>query len=247
MLLTYILVLVIVFIASLVRSTLGFGESLIAVPLLLFIIPAQIAVPLSVLLSIIISIFIIKQDFKAIDFHSVKFLLLYSLIGIPLGIMLLLVGNERIIKAGLGVFIILYAAYSIFGRNPKTLKKDNHLWLLICGLLAGIFGGAYGLNGPPLILYGNMRQWSAAKFRATLQPIFLTAGIISCIGYGAKGLLTNKVLIYFGLSLIIMTPTISLGRKISERIKDKTFFTYVYWALAVIGVTLIISSISKSF
>ena len=42
----------IVFIATLIRSTFGFGEGLIAVPLLALVIPIEIATPLVVLLSI---------------------------------------------------------------------------------------------------------------------------------------------------------------------------------------------------
>jgi len=41
-----IYILAIVFIATLVRSTFGFGESLIAIPLLIFFIPIETAVPL---------------------------------------------------------------------------------------------------------------------------------------------------------------------------------------------------------
>lgn len=39
-------ILAIVFIATLVRSTFGFGESLVAVPLLALVIPIEVAVPL---------------------------------------------------------------------------------------------------------------------------------------------------------------------------------------------------------
>jgi uncharacterized membrane protein YfcA len=52
-----------------------------------------------------------------------------------------------------------------------------------CGLLAGILGGAYGINGPPLVIYGAKRRWSAQHFRATLQGYFLIASIVGIIGY----------------------------------------------------------------
>ena len=54
-----IFVLIISFIASLVRSTFGFGESLIGVPLFILFLPVAIAVPLSVLLSVFIALVVI--------------------------------------------------------------------------------------------------------------------------------------------------------------------------------------------
>ena len=68
-------ILAIIFIATLVRSTFGFGESLVAVPLLVLLIPIEIAVPLSVLISILIAAFIVVQDRKQIHFNSVKWLI----------------------------------------------------------------------------------------------------------------------------------------------------------------------------
>lgn len=49
---TALFVLIVVFIATFIRSAFGFGEALIAVPLLVLRIPLKIAAPLAVLLSI---------------------------------------------------------------------------------------------------------------------------------------------------------------------------------------------------
>ncbi|MHA6728314.1 hypothetical protein ACX3PU_09670 [Chryseobacterium sp. A301] len=57
-----IAVLLISFLASLVRSSLGFGEALVAVPLLLFFLPADVAVPLAVMISVVIALEIVLQD-----------------------------------------------------------------------------------------------------------------------------------------------------------------------------------------
>ena len=77
MTLTIILILIISFFASLVRSTLGFGESLIAVPLLLLFLPIEIAVPLSVMLSIVVALVVVIQDHTKIHFQSAEWLVLH--------------------------------------------------------------------------------------------------------------------------------------------------------------------------
>jgi len=237
-----IFVLIISFIASLVRSTLGFGESLIAVPLFLLFLPVEIAVPLSVMLSFIIALVVVVQDHSNIHFKSAKWLIFYAIPGIPIGIAVLVYGNEFLIKTALGILIIFYSLYALFIKSHKILKRDSMLWLFICGFLSGILGCAYGLNGPPLVVYGNRRQWSARHFRATLQAYFLPASFIGIIGYYAKGLITTGVCEYFLIALPAAIPAIFLGRYLNHQLKDDSFFKYVYGGLVMIGVILIASS-----
>src|SRR5690606_35599392 len=141
----------------------------------------------------------------------------------------------------LGILIIVYALYSLYFKNNKVLKNDSKIWLFICGFLSGIFGGAYGLNGPPLVVYGNLRQWSAKHFRATLQAYFLPVSLISVIGYYAKGLVTPEVNNYFLISLTTTIPAIFLGRYFNHRLNKQTFFKYVYFGLIVVSIILIFS------
>lgn len=240
---TTILILAISFFASLVRSTLGFGESLIAVPLFLLFLPIEVAVPLSVMLSIVIALIIIIQDHTKIHFQSAKWLILYALPGIPVGLVILIYGNETFVKIILGLLMIIYSLYSLYNKNTKTLKEDSKLWLCICGFLSGVFGGAYGLNGPPLIVYGNLRKWPAEHFRATLQAYFLPASFLGAMGYFAKGLITTGVSHYFLISLIVVIPAVFLGRYLNRQLNDGSFFKYIYWSLAGLGIILMLNSL----
>ena len=235
-----IYILAILFIATLVRSTFGFGESLIAVPLLVFFIPIEEAVPLSVLVSIVIAAIVVVQDHQKIHFSSAKWLIIFAAVGIPLGLVLLTYGNENLTKSILGILIILYSIYSLVSKNSLKLASDNKLWLFICGFLSGVFGGAYGLNGPPLVIYGNMRNWTAKHFRATLQAYFLPASIIGMIGYWYKDLWTATVTHYFLISLPVVIPAIFLGRYLNHRIKDGAFLKYIYIALIGAGALLLV-------
>lgn len=236
-------ILLVVFFATLVRSTLGFGESLIAVPLFLLFLPIDVAVPLSVMISIVIALIVVIQDHKKIHFNSAKWLIFYAIPGIPLGIVMLVYGNEVIIKAVLGVMIILYSLYSLFVKTTKVLEKDSKLLLFVCGFLSGIFGAAYGLNGPPLVVYGKLRNWGAKYFRATLQAYFLPVSIISVAGYYLKGLITSEVNNYFLISMITAVPAVFLGRYLNHKLKDGSFYKWVYGGLVVIGIVLIISTL----
>lgn len=240
--LTTLYILIVVFVATLVRSTFGFGESLIAVPLLIFHLPIEVAVPVSVLLSIVIAAVVVVQDKKEVHFYSAKWLIIYSLLGIPIGLFLLIHGNENLIKSILGAIIILYSSYSLLSKKNFNLTTDSKVWLFICGFISGVLGGAYGINGPPLVIYGNLRNWSARHFRATLQAYFLPVSIMGMFGYWYKGLWNSTVTYYFLISLPVIIPTIFLGRYLNHQLKDKNFIKYVYWGLICVGFILLVGA-----
>jgi uncharacterized membrane protein YfcA len=237
-------VLLIVFAATLIRSTFGFGEALVAVPLLAFFIPLNVAAPLAVLVSITIAAVVVVQDWKHIHLRSSGWLVFSTLFGIPLGLMLLTSSHQRMVKAALGVIILAFSAYSLIGRTPLELKRDSRGWLLACGFCAGILGGAYGMNGPPLVIYGAMRRWSAQHFRATLQGYFLPASIIGMAGYWLAGLWTSAVTLYYLYSLPVTLLGVFLGRAINHRLHGEGFLKYVYLGLAGIGALLLLQAIA---
>jgi uncharacterized membrane protein YfcA len=241
--LTTLHVLLVVFFATVIRSAFGFGEALIAVPLLALIIPVGIAAPVAVLLSITIAAIVVVQDWRKIHVRSTGWLLLPTFLGIPLGVALLTSAHQHAIKTALAIVILAFSGYSILGRKPPELHSDSRAWLLGCGFLAGVLGGAYGMNGPPLVVYGAMRRWSPQHFRATLQGYFLPASVFAMAGYWFAGLWVPAVTHYYLISLPAALPAIFLGRFINHRLRGDSFLVYVYVGLMCVGALLLIQAI----
>jgi uncharacterized membrane protein YfcA len=145
--------------------------------------PLQVAAPLAVLLSIAIAAVVVVHDWKHIHLRSAVTLLVPTVFGIPLGLFMLTSAHQEWVKAGLGILIVLFATYSLLSTATLRLDRENQPLLLLSGFLAGILGGAYGMNGPPLVIYGSLRGWSPQHFRATLQAYFLPASILGMAGY----------------------------------------------------------------
>lgn len=238
-------VLVVLFFATAIRSAFGFGEALFAVPLLALCIPVATAAPLAVLVSITIAIVVVAQDWRHIHVRSAGALLGSTILGIPLGLLLLTTGKPQPIKAALAIVLIAFSLYCLRGRELLKLQHDSKAWLLGCGFCAGVLGGAYGMNGPPLVLYGAMRRWSPQQFRATLQGYFLPASIVGMIGYWLTGLWTHAVTHYYFLALPVILPAIWLGRILNRRMHGEIFLKYVYVALATVGCALLAQTIHQ--
>ncbi|MEO8341109.1 MAG: sulfite exporter TauE/SafE family protein, partial [Nitrospirota bacterium] len=227
-------VLLVLFIATLVRSALGFGEALIAVPLLALVMPVGIAAPLAVLVSITIAFLILLQDWRLVYMRDAGWLVLSTLLGIPLGLLLLRSASESVVKTILAVTIIAFSAYSLTGRQTRELTDDRFAWFF--GFHAGVLGGAYGMNGPPLAMYGALRRWSPERFRATLQGYFLPASVAGMAGYSFAGLWTPEVNHFYLVALPGVVIATFLGRSLNRRIHPLRFISYVYVGLTAIGV-----------
>src|SRR6516225_11716478 len=89
----------VIFLATLIRSAFGFGEALVAVPLLALVIPVEVAAPLAVLVSITVAGVVLLQDWRHVRVGSAWRLVLATLPGIPLGLLLLTAAAERVVKA----------------------------------------------------------------------------------------------------------------------------------------------------
>lgn len=211
-------------------------------PLLALFLPLQVAAPLAVLLSITIAAVVVAQDWREIHLRSAGWLLLATLPGLPCGLLLLTSHHQALVKAALGIIILAFSLFSLFGRAPLELSRDQPVWLLACGFSAGVLGGAYGMNGPPLVVYGAMRRWSAQHFRATLQAYFLPASLLAMLGYWMAGLWVPEVTRDYLLSLPVMLPAVFLGRAINRRLHGNLFLRLVYAGLACIGVLLLVEA-----
>ena len=113
------------FFATLVRSTFGFGEALIAVPLLALAIPIGVAAPLAVLLSITIAAVVVVQDWRKIHVRSTGWLLAPTFVGIPLGVWLLTSAHQRIVKAALAIVIVAFSGYSLLSARLGQSRRSS--------------------------------------------------------------------------------------------------------------------------
>lgn len=241
---TTVQVLAVLFFATLIRSAFGFGEALVAVPLLAFIMPVDVAAPIAALVSITVAGIVVVQDWSEVHARSAGWLVLSTMLGIPLGLFLLTAVAEPIVKAILALVILAFSTYSLRSRRRYELKNDRMAGLF--GFGAGVLGGAYGMNGPPLVIYGALRGWSPRHFRATLQGYFLPASLAVMGGYWLTGLWTPAVSRYYLVSLPVVVLAIFVGRVINRRMSGPRFLRYIHVGLAVIGAILLMQALSKT-
>ncbi|RLC98155.1 MAG: hypothetical protein DRI65_18550, partial [Chloroflexota bacterium] len=96
---TTLLVLVILFLSTFIRSALGFGDALIAMPLLAIVVGLQVATPLTAMGATTIAFIILIKAWKKVDIKAAWRLVITTWIGIPIGIYFLKAAPELLVKS----------------------------------------------------------------------------------------------------------------------------------------------------
>ncbi len=235
---TTLLVMGILFLSTFIRSALGFGDALIAMPLLAMIVGVQVATPLTAMGATTIAITILVRAWKKVDIKAAWRLVITTWIGIPVGIYFLKAAPELVVKSLLGITITGFGLYNLFVANLPHLLNEN--WAYLTGFIAGILGGAYNTNGPPVVIYGMLRRWDPEKFRATLQGYFLPTGLAILISHGLAGMWTQQVVNLYLYSIPVIITAVLVGGKVNKFIPQGKFDKIIYGFLVVVGVLLII-------
>lgn len=230
---TVLTVLLILFVSTCVRSALGFGDALVAMPLLAMLLGVRTATPLVAFAASTIALAILAGNWRNVDIRAAWRLVLASLVGIPFGLLLLKVAPESYVKAVLGVLLILYGCYNLFAPRLPVVGSENLAYVF--GFVSGVLGGAYNTNGPPVVVYGTLRRWPPEHFRATLQGCFVLTGLMILAGHGVAGLWTPLVLRLYAYSVPAIALGIYLGAKLNRRIPRETFSRVVYIFLVIAG------------
>jgi uncharacterized membrane protein YfcA len=227
----------VMFVASTFRTAFGFGEALIAVPMLSLVLPVSLSAPLAVLASILIAAAAVYREWEHIHFKSAKNLLIATAFGIPFGLLLLSFGAEWLVKGILGVFLLAFSVFSLFKPDTFVLKDERSIWFF--GFFAGVAGGSYGMNGPPLAVYGAGRRWSPGQFRATIQAYFLPASLLGMTGYFFAGYWTAEVNEVFLYSLPAVLAGIFAGNFLARIADKQRFARLLYGWLALLACVLL--------
>lgn len=230
-------VITIMFMYTFVGICAGFGGALTTMPLITLLLPLKMAAPMSVIVGTATALYATWLSRKETQWKSALVLILFSFAGIPVGIYALSYLPDHIMKIGLGGFLILYSFYSLF--IPRLPVYDKNWIAMPIGVIAGALGSAFSTNGPPVVIYGMLRNLAPAAFRGTLNAFF-TANNIAIIG----GLTTSGILTISTIKLVLFcVPTMILGSLVGQymhkRISVKVFRVMVFLLLIASGAMLI--------
>ncbi|MEW9502529.1 sulfite exporter TauE/SafE family protein [Jeotgalibacillus marinus] len=232
------ILIIVVFFASLLQASTGFGFSIVGTPFLLLLLPAQSAIQLNIILSLCLSMFMIYSIRNEVNFPLLKRLILGSLIGIVPGLLLYLFLNIDIFKIIVGTMIILLTILLI---AKVTIKQTNRRDA-VAGGIAGLLTTSIGVPGPPLLLYFSSTSLDKTALRSTTLAYYLFIYLISLVMQISFGGTNAEVWTSSLIALIPLVAGIVLGQYLFKWINQRVFRIITYVILLFTGCYMLIGS-----
>jgi uncharacterized protein len=227
--------------AYVIRGMSGFGAGLVSAPLLAFVLPLHVVVPMSGLLVFILFIFLTIRDRADVIWRELKLLAPPTVAGVVAGLLLFRTLDNRLLLIMLGAFLVVYASYMLavhaFGL-PQFRCSER--WAFPLGFTGAFFDTLFGGGGGTLVvIYMHARGIGRMQFRATVATLWFIEMIARIAGYGIAGFYTREVLIMVAALIPVMWAGTWIGERLGNRVSQEAFARLLALLLMLSGVSLL--------
>jgi uncharacterized membrane protein YfcA len=200
-----------VFGAAIVRGYSGFGFSLLAItPLSLLLQPAEIIPPIF-MMEVAASASLLHSIWKDIHWRSLLPLSLGCLLGTPAGVWALAWMPAPPMKIALATAVLCTVALLASGYVRKSIPTSAET--IATGCVSGLLNGAFGIGGPPVVVFYFNSPAGASITRASLIAFFIGTDSIGLGFLAQQGLVTPEGLYCF----LGMVPALLAGQWLGAR------------------------------
>jgi uncharacterized protein len=235
-----IIVLVVSLGAAISQTAAGFGFALLATPILSLVIEPALAVIVVNVVATPLGWIRYAHERHDIDRPLAKRLVLWSLLGMPLGLVVqnALPANGLRLTIGAVVVVLAIAIAAGWRLKQSTVRTDAML-----GFVSGVLSTATATNGPPLVVAIDSRHPTPAVFRATLVAIFVPTGFVSLALFWVNGNITATGLALSAVGFPAMLAGNQIGRRAAPLLSPATFRRLLIALLLASGTSAIVKSL----
>lgn len=225
--------------AGFVRGAVGFGDALFAMPLLALVASTQFSSSLMAMCALLMALVLLAKEWRELEFHAAIMLIVCGFLGIPIGHQLLKLGNEAIVKAILAGAVMAFSLWSLW--SPPNIELKSNRTAPLFGFMSGILGGAYNIAGPPLVIFGTLRQWSPRQLRSVMQAYCIVGSIAIVTLKAIDGAVTVSVLKHFAFAVPALIVSTLIGQRLTRDMSTDRFARWVHACLLISSLMLLYS------
>lgn len=143
--------------------------------------------------------------------------------------------DSKFLKQILGCILIAISIYFFFISEKIRLKPTLGVQIIL-GVISGIMGGLFAMQGPPAVLYFLASCETKDKYIAHSQVYFALGNIMMTCFRANNGFVTANVSMAYGYSLLAALAGVYIGGKVLNKIPLKVLKKIVYLYMAISGV-----------
>ena len=230
--------------ASFVQRTTGFGFGIFIMTVLPFLMPSYAeAVTLSGILSLTSSTVVMLKYLKYVSWKRILPILAAFLVMSALAVFMLEKIEGRTMRIILGLILILLSLYFCFfkERLQKVIKPTSG-WQIGSGVISGVMGGLFGMQGPPVVLYLINSEPDKNHYMGMIQTYAVLTNVIMLVTRACNGYLTTAVGTTYLYSITGLVVGVLAGNWAFKRLPDKLFAYIVYAYIGISGLVIFLTS-----
>lgn len=175
-----VLALLCIIVGAAVQGSIGFGASLVSIPLLLLVNPALVPGPAAVA-GLTINLIGVGAGVEHADWRGARWAVVGLVPGTAVAALVLSVASGHAVAILSALAVLAAVATSAFGARPGTGRRI----LLGAGFFSGYLNTTAGVGGPPMAL--AYQDAPAKTLRATLPVVFVAATVLTMITLARTG------------------------------------------------------------
>jgi uncharacterized membrane protein YfcA len=234
-----VIFLIATFAGALVAGLSGFAFGLVAASIWLYILTPLQTATLIVAFGLIVQGYSVWKLRHALDWRKLWPFIAGAAIGVPVGVAILGWASPAYVRAGIGVFLILYSLYALLRPGLPPVTKGGAAADAAVGFATGVLGGITGLAGILVTIWCGLRGWPKDRQRAVFQPVAVAIFAMSAVWLGVKGAVSVDTVRLFLFGLPALLAGSWLGVKLYGRLNEAAFRKVVLVLLLASGAVLI--------
>jgi len=248
---------VVILVASVVHGIAGFGFAQVSMGLMpLFRSPSSASIIFTAT-AVVSNARVWWSVRKAFDWQRWLVPVVGLAAGLPLGIYVFSRFNEAQMRVAIGSVLVL--AVIVVGATQqldavtdwieKKSYRPGKVVGATAGFLAGIFGGAVAVPGPPMIVYGAFMSasgfWSGEEMKATFTAFFGTLMLYRLGTLTYTGAVTTPLMIEAAIAIPMVFAGAWAGVYIFDHIPERLFQWLVLVLLTVNALVLLFTAVPE--
>jgi len=233
-----------VFLAAIVRGFSGFAFAMLTITSISVALPPATVVPAMFLLEVAAGIHLLPSIWKHVHWRSIGVIVGTAIACTPVGVYLLANVPAQPMKIALAIFVFASAAVLMTGaqmrRMPTTMETAA------TGAASGLLNGAFGMGGPPVIIFFLGSSLALEAGRASIIAAFLATDIATLPALFAFGLLTWDSARLAVVSLPVLVVGVFIGSRLVGRVNELAARRAVLAILMLMAVVIGVQSLLDS-